>query len=715
MARGRRVRPSRRIKPETGRQTSLGQSTDVEPSDQASESLEADLHYLSSLGEGSRGKFSLEAYLSSDIEMVDIFAAGTARCHQPASSEDNHSTLPDDNPLVPMPIEEKLHQPVLLYGCPYRKRNPGHFDVCDFPSCAHSSFNTISDVRQHIIEAHQSKDFPSQCPTCNAWFRSDIARDDHLGDKKCFDSFPMIIDDSDRGISEATAAKLESSQAEEGMAAWEHLWHMIFPDTETPMTPGFEPPTPSYHNVGAAIQTYPQDSKPSSLAGETGSSCTESDANSLASETGSAEVEGDTHCVLSPHTVDTAHMRRVALATIQIERLSLSDEDRRREHDADDSQGQSADEPGSERFGFELNVTAPEIQESDRPPESVPTTTTQNATQSQTSAPTEQQAWPLRRNRSSEEDDDENDNNRQGKRPRQGSRGTMPSRRKPRGGYDTISHLKLHFTRRHRPSYRCQRCWKHCNVQSTAEAHPESNCVQNEMPSYEYFMTSEQETEVDRCKGKKSEDEDIWWKLFRLLIPPIYQILVSSCYYDNIPTSSNLSSEQPHAQSSGPASGNEATPTLLGSPSDAFPELVSAPIPGVGATQPVQDPSFNGLFPELMPFPPSHESYEPDAVIPAEIEDLSALSNAYSLNPACGSTLNMSQMRRNYDLLEKQAKITDLENSDLRKTIETCREQVKLAREVLQTVLDMGNLDSAIGEQLYCVAAILINVGGNLR
>ncbi|KAJ3466599.1 hypothetical protein MRS44_004163 [Fusarium solani] len=667
--------------------------------------------------------------------MVDIFAAGTARCHQLASSEDNHLTLPDDNPLVPMPIEEEPHQPALQYGCPYRKRNPGLFDVCDFHSCAHSSFNTISEVRQHIIEAHQSKDFPSQCPTCNAWFRSDTARDDHLGDKKCFDSFPMIIDDYDRGISEATAAKLESGQAEEGMAAWEHLWCMIFPGRETPMTPDFEPPTPFYHNVGAASQTYPQDSNPSSLAGETGSSCTESDANSLASETGSAEAEGDTQCVLSPDTVNTALMRRVVLATIQIERLSLSDESRRREHDADDSLGQSADEPGSERFGFELDLTASEVQESDRLPESVPTTTTtQNAPQSQTSAPTEQQAWPLRRNRSSEEDDDENDNNRQGKRPRQGSQGTMvpkllfacpyqaagltqdcskPSRRKPRGGYGTISRLKQHFTRRHRPSYRCQRCWKHCNVQREAQTHPESNCVQNEMPSYEYFMTLEQETEVDRCGGK--QPEDTWWKLFRLLIPPIDQMLVSSCYYDNIPTSSNLSSEQPHAQSSGQASGNEATPTLLGSPSDAFPELVSAPILGAGATQPVQDPSFNDLFPELMAFPPYHESYEPGPVIPAETANLSALPNSYSLNPACSSTLNMTQLRRNYDLLEKQAKITDLENSELRKTIETCREEVKLAREVLQTVLDMGNLDSAIGEQLYCVAAILISAGGNLR
>lgn len=48
-------------------------------------------------------------------------------------------------------------------------------------------------------------------------------------------------------------------------------------------------------------------------------------------------------------------------------------------------------------------------------------------------------------------------------------------------------------------------------------AHPQGSCVQKEMPTYEWFMALEQETEVENCVG--TEPEDTWWKLFRLLIP----------------------------------------------------------------------------------------------------------------------------------------------------------------------------------------------------
>lgn len=95
-----------------------------------------------------------------------------------------------------------------------------------------------------------------------------------------------------------------------------------------------------------------------------------------------------------------------------------------------------------------------------------------------------------------------------------------PGRRNRLGGCQSIYRLRQHFRRRHRRSHRCETCWKSFERADLAAKHREKGgCrpAQYGAGHSEMFMTPEQEKEVEKAVGSRSEEE-CWWDIFRVLV-----------------------------------------------------------------------------------------------------------------------------------------------------------------------------------------------------
>lgn len=87
-------------------------------------------------------------------------------------------------------------------------------------------------------------------------------------------------------------------------------------------------------------------------------------------------------------------------------------------------------------------------------------------------------------------------------------------------------------------SHRCGRCWIYLNTKRRLADHQRDNdCVQVEMPANERFMDLELEAEVRASHGALDDDasEELWWDLFRLLIPGMRQIDVAQLKQEYYP------------------------------------------------------------------------------------------------------------------------------------------------------------------------------------
>lgn len=68
-------------------------------------------------------------------------------------------------------------------------------------------------------------------------------------------------------------------------------------------------------------------------------------------------------------------------------------------------------------------------------------------------------------------------------------------------------------------SYRCPRCWISCDTRLKAGVHAENtNCNARDRPLNDCFMDTSHEREVEG-KFRRATPEEIWWSLFRLLVP----------------------------------------------------------------------------------------------------------------------------------------------------------------------------------------------------
>ncbi|RSL56394.1 hypothetical protein CEP54_008878 [Fusarium duplospermum] len=639
-----------------------------------------------------------------------------------------------------------------LYSCPYRKRNPRMFNVCEFRKCAVDSFSTIAEVKQHILEDHLSSDFTRQCLLCNLWFRGKDALGEHLRARACLHLPPAVVDAYDKGINEATANKLRDSGSGAAVETWHRLWRTLFPEDERTEPANFVAPLHHEPNSNQSHETFIERSD-QSVPPEGGRS---SHSQQEISDCPTQPTVDEKTAMLAKNPT----LQQVGLARVQIEILSLFKQNQQQRVDEYKSLGESTS--GTDGEEFEDNDSCCDADESYDWPHIGPETNTtamNDTNQVHTSASVNHQAIPLRRNYNRREDDDgDGDGWRQNKRPRIRLRNAKPprgrfacpyqvhepwrdcfkpSKRNPQGGCDSISRLKDHMTRKHMLSYRCQRCWKQFNARHKAQEHRQSNCVQTDLPRYELFMTLEQEIEVERCSGMTPEDA--WWALFKFLIPGMDQEDISQLkdryfpYYVQVDMSltipsltlSNVSFENTPTQVPIQPStiGDEPTQSSWVSPPDALAGMdgtslvsqsFSVPIYSTGISQAPSISSWEGSGLESATLSALQQSYESDSTGPSDRINMSSTTSSLA-NQTPSTKADTSQIRRNYERLKMRATQTDAENVELRETMKTCREEVKTAGSMLEEVLAVENLEGEVYERLSRAAEILIGVTGRLR
>ncbi|RMJ17284.1 hypothetical protein CDV36_003031 [Fusarium kuroshium] len=607
-------------------------------------------------------------------------------------------------------------------------------------------------LKRHIVTNHLSKDFIHQCILCSSWFRSHKALQNHLNTKACRTVPPTIMNGCEWGIGDAIVSALSDRGRGSMVGTWEHLWHVVFPDSD-PMSPDFVPPPIDYAQTNASTQKGAENFTQSALASES---------RPLSSSNPQQETS---HCQACP-TVEcepkmpsaNSSLQQVGLARVHIEILSLLDQHRRWKCRDTESCDGFASDLGSE--GSEDDTCSSGVHKSDGSAGTSPTGTAPimgNASDGQASVPQAGQlTLPWRRNRTEEGEDDDEGNGRPGKRRRrqpgdmEPARGRfacpyqafdasrscfLPSLRNPNGGCDSISRLKDHMTRKHMLSYRCQRCWKQFNARDKAQAHPESDCVEKQMPGFEWFMTLEQEREVENCSG--THPEDSWWKLFRLLIPEMAQEDISRLkgryfpYYVRVDLSlvvpslylTNVSFQDSHVQPSGHLNGIEATPPAF--PSDGFWGLESSsqtsqsllvPLYGGSIPAPSSIPSAEGSAADVMTLSVAQQSSDSDSTAPSDRINVSTpASQSNMASSSSSSTLDISQMQRNYERQKFRASQAERENGELRATMTASRERVRDAAVLLDGLLVRGNLDIESYEEVSRAAEILLGVDRCLR
>ncbi|RSL79524.1 hypothetical protein CEP51_007291 [Fusarium floridanum] len=629
-------------------------------------------------------------------------------------------------------------EPCSNYGCPYRKRNPLLFDG---GSCVYGQFPTVAAVVEHLTQCHDPVSGAGECPRCKSWLSNHQTLAEHLKAGKCQNARSRAIDDYDRGLNYASFEKtFQDFKNEAILSDWECLWRALFRNNEV-MDPHYIPPV-----TDASTQTYSRDSRQTSTEQE--SQVSQSEEDTLYRQ---SKPIVDSKAIVS----GTNSLQQVGLARIRVEILSLSDKYRHLMHDDDETMDESAEETDNE--GYADDDCRSGAQDSQTSSENVSTTTVNSGIQAQTYTSADQSTLPCRRTWSEREnEEDEDGNNRQRKRPRRKLRDTelprgrfacpyqayepwrncfRPSQRNPKGGCDNISRLRDHMTRKHMPSYRCRRCWKHFNARQQVLEHEQGDCIQKVPPEYERFMTPEQERELDHCG--EVQPVDTWWKMFRLLVPGMaledfadlktryfpYYVYIDMSLTTPAMNLSNISFQHEPTPSLSQADGNEATTAFLDTPSNTLgfdstnltSQSLTVPIFGAAIPQLPSIPSFQSSIPEAAALCVAQQSSESDSTAPSDTINVSS-TPASSLNLAQpSSTTNTSQMRRNYDRLKLRASQTDAENGELRETISTAREELRTAGELLEEVLGMDNLEVGVYEQLSRAAEILIRVTGRLK
>ncbi|RSL61382.1 hypothetical protein CEP53_005121 [Fusarium sp. AF-6] len=648
------------------------------------------------------------AGLLDDWRAEDMMSTFSVPCDDGTSTDwrrtESSRDIPSDKPpdILSLPHEVSKADTSLRpqgYACPYRMRNPRAFNVADFPTCASHSFSSIT-----------------------------------------------LLNDYERGITEDMENALRDRRSKRRVVTWEDLWRVIFPDCDR-IPSIFMPPHITQQRLDTLLQTCLQVSDQSMVK----SKSRPSPSPYIKQETPDSQIRR------TPRT--SASLQQVGLARVRIEILALSEQHRcQRRHETESLDG-STGETDSEKTNDD--DCSSEVQDSDDSPGDASAgsvSASNNTSQGQASASGTGQPTPRRKtNRPEETEDDGNGDDRPKKRRREQPRAMEPARarfacpyqayepwrdcfkpsqRNRKGGCDSISisRLKDHMARKHMSSYRCPRCWKQFSARHKVQEHLQGNYVHKEMPTYERFMTLEQETEVENCIG--TEPEDTWWKLFRLLIPGMAAEDLLQLkgrffpYYVHVDMSltipslnlSNISFADSPAQPSGQVNGDAATLAVMNSPSDPFSGLgntsltsqsFTVPIYGADTHQLSSVPSFEGSDQDIMSLLSTQQSAGSDSTTSSD--RINRSTSASSLNETPNPASDTSQMQRNYERQKTRAAQAETENGELRATISASREQVRDAAVLLDGVLGRGNLDSEVYEQVSRAAEILISVTGRLR
>ncbi|KAK4466853.1 hypothetical protein QBC42DRAFT_258178 [Cladorrhinum samala] len=133
-------------------------------------------------------------------------------------------------------------EPVARYPCPFRKRNPVRFNIRDHESCAKTPFDSILDLRRHIVSYHRHRYPPRQCRRCKANFESQAALWSHMmlpKDQMC-ELDPTQVGDPEDGISDEQASHLCENNPKADWS-WERIWHLVFPEDVQVTDPDWQP------------------------------------------------------------------------------------------------------------------------------------------------------------------------------------------------------------------------------------------------------------------------------------------------------------------------------------------------------------------------------------------------------------------------------------------------------------------------------------------
>ncbi|KAK3342571.1 hypothetical protein B0H65DRAFT_428096 [Neurospora tetraspora] len=132
-------------------------------------------------------------------------------------------------------------QGVEEYSCPFRVRNPVRFNIRDHEVCAMTSFESLADLRHHVMSYHRRRAMPHQCQRCKVGFPTQRFLDDHLmlpKDEMC-DTVPAGTPrNPEDGISEDVDKTLASGN---GIRTWDDLWRLIFPMDDQIPSSDFHP------------------------------------------------------------------------------------------------------------------------------------------------------------------------------------------------------------------------------------------------------------------------------------------------------------------------------------------------------------------------------------------------------------------------------------------------------------------------------------------
>ncbi|KAJ3545429.1 hypothetical protein NM208_g2509 [Fusarium decemcellulare] len=161
------------------------------------------------------------------LEPVHFHPQPTARWDENPLLEEAASFSVEDQSSHTPSEEENLKS--IRYSCPYRKRNPGIFNVRDYPACAGRSFSTIPLLKQHIKTAHMLADFDKKCVSCGAWFRDDKAFGTHLSTKMCTKLPRPQVYGYDFGITKDVEDLLRDRRQKNQVLTWDGIWRTIFP------------------------------------------------------------------------------------------------------------------------------------------------------------------------------------------------------------------------------------------------------------------------------------------------------------------------------------------------------------------------------------------------------------------------------------------------------------------------------------------------------
>ncbi|CCC09813.1 unnamed protein product [Sordaria macrospora k-hell] len=127
------------------------------------------------------------------------------------------------------------------YSCPFRVRNPVRFNIRDHEVCAMTSFESLADLRHHVMSYHRRRAMPHQCQRCKVGFPTQIALDHHLmlpKDEMC-DTVPAgTLSNPEDGISEDVDRTMASGN---GIRTWDDLWRLIFPMDDQVPSSDFHP------------------------------------------------------------------------------------------------------------------------------------------------------------------------------------------------------------------------------------------------------------------------------------------------------------------------------------------------------------------------------------------------------------------------------------------------------------------------------------------